>query len=232
MGRSAGHRACLQPHRGGHCPDLYRAALCGAYPAAGAAGSGERARGGGREPGCQPLADLLAHHAAAAAAGDGVRAGDQRHRVDPDLRHRGRHHAGRAGRQHRSRSALHRADGLRLPEDGLRLGHVDGAVRADAGLRRRPAGRLRRLPALGRRRLRQRLRDEAPVRAARFPPLRPGPAAGRAAAGPGQRCRGTPSASDQLDGHGRGFATANAQRGQALLLATGLQRVQQLRRVG
>jgi sulfate transport system permease protein len=32
-------------------PDLYRAALCGAYPAAGAAGSGERARGGGREPG-------------------------------------------------------------------------------------------------------------------------------------------------------------------------------------
>ncbi len=58
VGRPARPRACLQPHRGRHCPDLHRAALRGAHPAAGAAGGRDRAGGGGRESGCQPLADV------------------------------------------------------------------------------------------------------------------------------------------------------------------------------
>ena len=77
---------------------------------------------------------VLENHAAAAAPGVGVRAGDFADRLVPDLRHGGRDHPGRPGGLHQGAGLLHLPKRLRLLPNGLRHRHEHAAVRLAGGL--------------------------------------------------------------------------------------------------
>ena len=64
------------------------------------------------------VADVLADHPAAAAAGPGAGPGGHGDRLVPGLRHRGRDHQGRTGQRHPSHAVLHLPEGLHRVEFG------------------------------------------------------------------------------------------------------------------